>query len=489
MKFPFTRKHAPQTNPPRDGILLGYPPLSGELNDDDLNKYEYIALEALKYHSLIVGKPESGKATLLKLLSIVAMERDMSLIVLDGRGDLASDLVGYVPARRVEETTYFDFGDTQRVIGLNVLDPSLAQSDSLIVETVLQANEWLWKNSWTVYHEDFWRTALYTLMAINDHLRQEHRQLFTLLDVIALFGLPNFRRRLLGQYLDESELLTWWAHYYEPMPNGRRTDLTSSFLAQVSPLAANPLTRNILGQPHATINFRELLSDRRITLVNLAQSYLPNGVGEWLGMILSQLLLSAALERKGCCGTPSASQLLVVLTGFQPVPLIEQMNQLPHLEKSGMSFLFALDSLAQLDLWNPSLSCSLFAGVSNLFVFQTTHRDSERLAGELGADLKSIDLVGLSQEVCYARTRQDRAILPGRRVKTMQPLALESATVREQILNRMSSYTLPAHEVAQTRRLFEETWHGREDTLYRRIMLDQDIKEPPKKSGEDLCQP
>jgi hypothetical protein len=365
-----------------------------------------------------------------------------------------------------------------------------ASSDSTIVDAVLQANELLWKQKWNLSQEDFWRASLYTLLAINRHLRQEDRPLFTLLDVIALFELPTFRRRLLNQYLDETELGMWWTHHFEPMPNWKRNDLTSAFLAQVRPLAADATTRNILGHSHAAINFRDLVCERRITLINLAQPYLPYGIGAWFGRILSQLLLGAALERRSLIGTQSAYKLLVVFTGFQPVPLIEQMHNLPHSDQHGIRFLFGLDSLAQLNQSHPSVSHSLLANVGNLFVFQTTHQDAEPLSGELCADLKIADLVGLPHDVCYARTKQGGATLPTRRVKMMPPLALESAATRDQVLHRMRDHTHPAYEIAEARRKFEQTWHGREDALFRQIMSDSGIKrEPREKPGEDKCQP
>jgi len=87
--------------------------------------------------------------------------------------------------------------------------------------------------------------------------------------------------------------------------------------------------RNILGQSKSAINFRELLRERPITLINLAHLAIPHETREWLGAILTRLLAGALSEERDISETRAHGQLLVVLDGFQPVTLIDELACLP----------------------------------------------------------------------------------------------------------------------------------------------------------------
>jgi Helicase HerA, central domain len=451
MKFPILKGRASLVVHAADPILLGCAASTKRWRREPV----YITPEALTDHSLVVGKEGTGKTTLLKLLAKAAMEREMSLVVIDADGDLAPALLGEVPADRVKEATYFDLSNTKQLVGLNLLDPATALFPSLIVDTIVRASEMLWKGHWVALEGDFLHIAVNALLQANERLAENNEELFTLLDLVPLFENPTFRHQVVSEYLDDDDML-WWTQCYEGLSEEKRRNITEPLIAKIRLLAENVVLRNILGQPKSAINFRELLSERRITLINLAQLAIPHETREWLGTILTRLLAGALSEERDISETRARGQLLVVLDGFQPVTLIDELACLPDFQRLGTGIVFSETSLARLEQIKPTLASSLMTNVTNFLAFRTTLQDSEVVTPELGAGLGITDLVDLPFHSCYARIQQGDRTAPGIRVKTKMPSLVRSAEIREQILSQSSSHTQPADKLPQTRHEFED---------------------------------
>jgi hypothetical protein len=480
-KFPFRKKKVLQAKPLSDDrIELGFPGSS----PFELNATEWLAPEALHRHSLVIGKPDTGKTTLLKRLAIAAMNRDWSLFVIDTDGDLAPALAEFVPARRVGETAYFDLSDTEHVVGLNLLDRCNEAFTNQIAEHIIHASQLLRQDRWGIRQEDVLRLSLSTLLRVNEVLAERDEEQFTLIDLPRLFDQPSFRRRLLHDYVPDFELLMWWADYFDRMPRDLQAEVVRPVTAWIRVLAQNPVLRSVLGQSRSAIHFRDLLSERRITLVNLAHDAIPADMRAWLGTLLTSAFATAVCQEKDPDERSARGRLLVVLNGVQPVTLIDEFAGLPNFERHGVSFVFSGQSLNELDAVQPRLSSVLLANVANLFVFRSTAPDAERLAMELGAESKEVDLVNLPDRECYALTHVGGRRQPARRVELVAPLALGSGARREQIIRRMEPLTSSADQVAEARQQFERHWYGCDDDLGRMLIADQPLPQDPSGSAK-----
>ncbi len=55
------------------------------------------------------------------------------LAILDPHGDLAKELVGYIPKSRADDVVYFDPGDLARPMGLNMLEAANDDEKQMVV--------------------------------------------------------------------------------------------------------------------------------------------------------------------------------------------------------------------------------------------------------------------------------------------------------------------------------------------------------------------
>ena len=272
--------------------------------------------------------------------------------------------------------------------------------------------------------------------------------------------------------------------YYEQLYPELLGERLVPFLAKIRALTENPGLRRLLGQPKSAINFRELLRERRIVLINLSQIALQGGIQEWLSDVLVALLNSAALDDKWPTEKPTPRDLVVVLNEFEPVSLLESGLWLSGLPRRGVSVILSTNSLVPLEKIRPASISILMANVSNLFVFRCLLRDAELLSPELGKGVTITDLLQLRNDCCYARTHHGDRPLPTQRIHTVVPTDLGCVESREQILKQASTYTRAAKEVEELRQSFEQQWYGRE-----RFLMRQASRSDQRRSSEDDAKP
>jgi len=70
-------------------------------------------------HLYIVGKTGMGKSKLILLLALADIYQGKGVCVMDPHGDLAAELLQYIPKERMEDVIYFDATDQQYPIGFN----------------------------------------------------------------------------------------------------------------------------------------------------------------------------------------------------------------------------------------------------------------------------------------------------------------------------------------------------------------------------------
>src|SRR3982750_887362 len=72
-------------------------------------------------HIYVIGKTGVGKSTLLENMAISDIERGNGLCVIDPHGDIANDLLNYIPEGRKHDLIYFNATDQEKPIAFNPL--------------------------------------------------------------------------------------------------------------------------------------------------------------------------------------------------------------------------------------------------------------------------------------------------------------------------------------------------------------------------------
>ena len=74
-----------------------------------------------RHHVYVIGKSGTGKTTLLRNMILQDIEAGRGVGVIDPHGDLASELLDYIPRSRTDDVVYFDPADEECSVAFNLL--------------------------------------------------------------------------------------------------------------------------------------------------------------------------------------------------------------------------------------------------------------------------------------------------------------------------------------------------------------------------------
>src|SRR5437016_2231319 len=101
-----------------------------------------------RQHIYVIGKTGSGKTTLLRNLIVQHIALGHGVALIDPHGDLAEDLLHDIPPHRADHLVYFNPGDLDFPIGLNLLAGVAPDDRHLVASGIVGAFKSIWRDSW-----------------------------------------------------------------------------------------------------------------------------------------------------------------------------------------------------------------------------------------------------------------------------------------------------------------------------------------------------
>ena len=441
--------------------------------------------QALQRHSFLVAKTQKGKSTLMAHLAAAVMQSNAALIAIDPHGDLARSLRGLVPRTRVADVIDIDFAETQQVVGLNLLDTTQGRSADQIVSNIIHVGELIWADYWGPRMEDALRIALRTLITANEQLVQRGARQFTLLDIPPLYELPRFRHKLIDEFIKDFEIERWWQGYYDTMDQKFRMEVINPVLTKIHRFSTHSVVRNIVGQSTSTVNFRQLLNERRILLVNTATGVLGPDAGGLLGAVLMDYMNFAVREQMAIPDPEARARVVVIVDEFQSIPGVDYPGLLAELQKMGASFILATQALGQLDALNRVLRPAIMSNIANLFVFQTSAEDADLLRHELDDAVTATDIINLPDHSLYLKTQSGKERLPVMYVETLSPPKSDAQTIAR-VRAQMERYARPALLVERERAEAQLEWYGRESSILKAALTADEAVGLRRRNPDDV---
>jgi len=245
-------------------------------------------------HTYVVGITGKGKSKLLEHILFQDIVSGRGCGVLDPHSDLIDDLLNYLltnPKKsrdHWDRIIYFDPSRQDYLIPFNVLDSGLPPYET--AQNVVEAFRRTWPKALgeAPRFANIVTAGVLTLIANN----------LTLVELPKLLTDASFRARLLENVKDE-ELASFWRDRYEKW--GRQTPvMIESVLNKVTAFTFNPQLKLILGAGQNRLNFRRILDEGKILLVDLGRC--DSETRRLMGSLIVTGLEQAARSRKDCKG-------------------------------------------------------------------------------------------------------------------------------------------------------------------------------------------
>ena len=239
------------------------------------------------YHTHLLGPTGVGKSTVLLSLALADAAEGRGLLLLDPKGDLATDFLARLPQERAGDVVVLD-PTNPCPVGFNPLagPPELAV---VTAEAVLGVLAELFRDSWGIRTADVLSAALLTLARIPQA---------TLVWLVPLLTNPAFRRRVLALAPPDPLGTDVFWQGYEAKPVRTQAVEVAPVLNKLRQLMLRPGLRAMLGQAQPRFGLADLLERRRIVVVNLNQGLLGAGAARLLGTLLVAQLWQHLLARQ-----------------------------------------------------------------------------------------------------------------------------------------------------------------------------------------------
>jgi len=271
---------------PTEGTLIGENHYRGVI------KPVYIKENDRRKHIYMVGKTGTGKTTLYLTMIKQDIEKGYGCCFIDPNGDAAETVLRYVPKERAEDVVYFDPSDTERPMGLNLLEWKRPEDKDFLISEWLEIFYKLFdpNRSGMVgpQFEHWGRNAALTIMAQPGG--------GSLIEIPRLFTDDAFRDLCIS-YVKDPVVLSFWNQQMAKTADFHKSEMFNYFISKFGRFMTNDVMRNIIGQPKSAFDFREIMDKGKILIINLSKGKLGEMNSYLLGMILVSKIQVAAFQR------------------------------------------------------------------------------------------------------------------------------------------------------------------------------------------------
>lgn len=377
-----TREAPPPSNLPEEGIVIGKNVFRGEETLVRMLK------EDRQRHFYIVGQTGTGKSVLLQEMIRQDMAAGEGVALIDPHGDLAERVLGLVPPSRLEDVIYFNPGDIERPLGLNMLEYDLRfpESKTLVVNELLEIFEKLYNLKALGFggpvFEQYMRNALLLVM-------EDPESGNTLVEVPRVLADKNFRKYKLSKCKNIVVKNFWELEAEKAGGEAALANMVPYITSKMNIFIANDLVRPIIAQQNSAFNFREIMDQGKILIVNLAKGRLGDINSYLLGMIIVAKILISAFSR---IDIPEEERrdFYLYIDEFHNVTTRTIATALAEARKFKLNLIFCNQYIGQLD---EETRKAIFGNVGSILAFRVGPEDAKYLISEFEPIFDENDLV------------------------------------------------------------------------------------------------
>lgn len=331
-------------------------------------------------HVYIIGQTGAGKSGLLELFALSDVYHKHGYAIIDPHGDFAVDNMHFIPADRIDDVVYFNPADTAYPLGFNpmeVYDPNMKNNISSEIIGVLKR---MFGDSWGPRLEYILR---YTILALLDHPNT------TMLDITRMLTDKKFRKEVLATCTD-SVVLNFWNIEFASWNEKFQAEAVAPVLNKVGAFTANPIIRNIIGQPKSTFNIREIMDDGKILIVNLSKGLIGEDNAGILGAFLVTKIQLAAMSRSDIERIEDRRPFYLYVDEFQNFATDSFATILSEARKYGLNLTVANQYVSQMQ---DTVRDAVFGNVGTMISFRVSADDAPLLGKQFEPQFEPNDLL------------------------------------------------------------------------------------------------
>jgi hypothetical protein len=352
---------------------------------------------------LFTGPTGVGKTEIMKTMAVQDIVNGEGVCVVDPHGDFIEDILPHVPAARAEDVIVFEPSDLERPMGLNMLEvENEAQKDFAVQEMISIFYKLVTDPAMLgPMFEHNMRNAMLTLMADEEHPG-------TLVEIPRIFTDTAFQKYKVSK-LKDPLVRAFWEKEMAKTSDFHKSEMLGYLISKVGRFVENGMMRNIVGQPRSSFNFRKVMDEKKILLVNLSKGRVGELNAKLLGLILVSKIQMAALSRADI-REEKREDFYLYVDEFQNFITDAFESILSEARKYRLNLVIAHQYLAQLEqgagaqgAGAKSLRDAVFGNAGTMVNFRIGVEDAESMAKEMSPTFNEFDLVNVERFNAYIK--------------------------------------------------------------------------------------
>ena len=334
-----------------------------------------------RQHLYMIGKSGTGKTTLLRNLILQDIEAGNGVAVIDPHGDLATEILDYIPQHRIEDVAYFNPADLEYPVGFNLLEYIPSDERHLVASGIVSAFRSIWPEFWGPRLEYILYAAVAALLDCEN---------VSLLGVQRMLSDDRYRAWVVKQVKDP-QVRSFWVNEFENFDERFLREAVAPIQNKVGQLLMSPHLRNILGQVRSRIDARFMMDNGRIFIADLSKGKLGADKSNLLGALLVTQFQLAAMSRSDV-PEETRRDFFLYVDEFQSFTSDSFVSILSEARKYRLCLTLSHQYTDQL---RPEIKDAVFGNVGSIVAFRVGHRDAKTLEEVLGGSYTASQLSSL----------------------------------------------------------------------------------------------
>jgi len=372
----------------QSGLFLGRSKYRG------VDKPIYIDIDDRRRHMYVIGKTGTGKSEFLKAMIMQDIKNGEGLAVIDPHGDLIDDILKLMPSKRSEDVILFDPSDTQRPMGFNMLDAKTEEQKHYVVSSIIGLMYKLFDPHQTGIigprFEHAIRNAMLTVM---------YEQGSTFVEVVRALTDASYVQELLPKVTDPI-IRRYWTDQIAQTSDFHKSEVLDYIVSKFGRFVTNKMIRNIIGQSFSSFDFRQVMDEGKILLINLSKGKIGEENSNFLGLILVPKILVAAMSRQDM-PIDQRRDFFLYVDEFQNFATPDFAQILSEARKYRLNLIVANQFIGQME---EEVKNAIFGNVGSVLAFRVGVTDANYLQHEFQPTFSEADLINVERFNTYVKT-------------------------------------------------------------------------------------
>ncbi len=380
---------------PKEGLYLGKSVFRGtevpvHLKDKDRMRHIYI-----------IGATGTGKSQLLAKMMYQDLRTGKGFCFIDPH-DTFDMVMQLIPPERAEDVIYFSPADIERPMGLNLIEARSEDEKHFIASAIINLMYKLYDPYKTGIigprFEHAVRNAMLTVMVEPGA---------TFVEVMRCLQDPSYVQDLLPKVQDPI-VKRYWTDQIAQTADFHKSEVLDYIVSKFGRFVTNRMMRNIIGQSKSAFDFRKVMDEGKILIINLAKGQIGEENSNFLGLVLVPKILMAAMSRSD---VPEAQRkdFYLYVDEFQNFATPDFAQILSEARKFHLGLCVANQFIGQME---DDVKNAVFGNCGTKVSFRVGVTDAQYLQHEYTPTFSESDLLNIEAYNAYVKTLVDNEPVP-----------------------------------------------------------------------------